>query len=249
VDRARLVATRIDRFDVDSEGARLAGVIHLPGAGRWPCVLASHGMLSTKDSEKYTALADRLTLEGIGLIRFDFRGCGESEGKLHDSTAGARITDLRAVLEAAVLHGGCDGRIGLFGSSMGGYIALHVSKEDPRVRAIVTWASPAHLRDLLARRDATGFSEMPDPFYEELSKGQFIEAPAGVARCLFVHGGHDELVPAEHARSLFERSRHPKELQILDKADHRFTDPGDRDRAMAFTIHWFRTYLLSAGSD
>lgn len=224
-------------------------MIHLPGAGRWPCVLASHGMLSTKDSEKYVALADRLTLEGIGLVRFDFRGCGESEGNLHEGTVGARIADLRAVLQSAALHGGCDGRIGLFGSSMGGYVSLHVSKEDPRVRATVTWASPAHLRDLLASRDASRYSVLPDPFYEELRGGKFIESPAGVARCLFVHGGHDELVPAEHARLLFERSRHPKELQILDRADHRFTDPGDRDRAMALTTHWFKTHLLSAEGD
>ncbi len=249
MDPARLVATRIDRFTVDSSGARLASIIHLPGAGRWPCVLASHGMLSTKDSEKYTALAERLTLEGIGLIRFDFRGCGESEGNRHESAVGTRIADLRAVLDAAALHGGCDGRIGLFGSSMGGYVSLHVSKEDPRVRATVAWASPAHLRDLLTRREAAGSSDVSGPFYEELRRGRFLEAPADVARCLFVHGANDELVPAEHARWLFKRSRDPKGLQILEKADHRFTDPRDRDQAMVLTTNWFKTYLLSTGSD
>ena len=57
-------------------------------------MIASHGLLSSKDSEKYIALGERLSKEGIAMLRFDFRGIGESEGRLEDDTISRRITDL-----------------------------------------------------------------------------------------------------------------------------------------------------------
>ena len=44
-----------------SEGAHLDGVLDLPGRGRWPCVIAAHGLFSTKASEKYLSLAAHFT--------------------------------------------------------------------------------------------------------------------------------------------------------------------------------------------
>jgi len=91
-------------------------VLHLPQA-RGPAVVACHGLSASKDSDKYTLLASEFVRSGVGLARFDFRGCGESTGVEEDTTVATRIADVRAVLAHLTGHPRLDGRLGLLGSS------------------------------------------------------------------------------------------------------------------------------------
>ncbi|MFN3477043.1 MAG: hypothetical protein ACK4Z6_05760 [Candidatus Methylomirabilales bacterium] len=40
-------------LSIPFQNLRLASVLHLPSKGRWPWVIASHGPLSTEESDKY----------------------------------------------------------------------------------------------------------------------------------------------------------------------------------------------------
>lgn len=226
-----------------SEGERLDGVLHLPGPGRWPCVIAAHGLLSAKTSEKYLLLAARLTEAGFACLRFDFRGCGGSGGQLKDTTIAGRITDLRVVLHHLQDHRALDHRFFLLGSSLGGYIALFVAAEAPQVMATALWATPAHLRDLQGRTEALRDHGLGAPLLQELAQGTFMEAPTGLPRCLVIHGERDELIPCFHAQALYQQAKEPKALEILPEADHRFTDPEDRERAIRVSTAWFKRHL------
>ncbi|MFQ5846127.1 MAG: alpha/beta hydrolase [Candidatus Methylomirabilales bacterium] len=226
-----------------SEGEHLDGVLHLPGPGRWPCVIAAHGLLSTKASDKYLLLETQLTQAGFACLRFDFRGCGQSGGTLKDTTVGGRIRDLRAILTHLREHQALEQPFFLVGSSLGGYVALYIAVEAPQVMATALWATPAHLRDLQGRRDSLMAHGLGAPFFQELSQGTIAEAPAAPPGCLIIHGEQDELVPCHHARTLYERAKEPKALEILPGADHRLTDPEDRERAVQLTIAWFKRYL------
>jgi fermentation-respiration switch protein FrsA (DUF1100 family) len=73
-----------------------------------------------------------------------------------------------------------------------------------------------------------------------------LEAPEGVANILIVHGDGDDVVPVKHAHLLWERAADPKRLEILAGADHRILDPAQRDRAVAFTVAWFRERFAGA---
>ncbi|HYU20404.1 MAG TPA: alpha/beta hydrolase, partial [Chloroflexota bacterium] len=68
----------------ESNRLKLAGVIHWPvaasGRERAPAFLVLHGFGSTKDSNGSVATAQHLATRGYLALRFDFRGCGESEG-------------------------------------------------------------------------------------------------------------------------------------------------------------------------
>ena len=139
---------KVEKVFFQSEGQRLAGVLHLPDQNSPPCVIASHGLLSSKDSEKYMALGERLSQEGIAMLRFDFRGIGESEGRLEDDTVSRRITDLGAAIDFMLTRPGLGRRIGLVGSSLGGYVSLFKAAMDKEIRALVIWATPFHLDDL-----------------------------------------------------------------------------------------------------
>src|SRR5713101_9800373 len=117
----------IERHSVPLPDAKLALVLHLPDAdGRAPCVVACHGLSASKDSDKYLLLGDALPAAGLALARFDFRGCGESSGREEETTIATRIEDVEAVLAHLEGHPRLDGRIGLLGSSLGGFVALFV---------------------------------------------------------------------------------------------------------------------------
>lgn len=74
---------------------RLAGVLHSPYEEASTCIVTCHGLYSSKDSEKYINIAHRFVQEELAVFRFDFTGCGESEGNVEDTTLTRRIEDLK----------------------------------------------------------------------------------------------------------------------------------------------------------
>ncbi len=56
---------KMEKVTFMSEGQKISGVLHLPEKKNPPCVIASHGLLSSKDSEKYIALGERISRRGL----------------------------------------------------------------------------------------------------------------------------------------------------------------------------------------
>ena len=223
------------------DGITLSAVLHEPaGAPRWPAVVTAHGLLSSKASDKYLRLAAALPPHGIALCRFDFRGCGESGGALADATLSAWLRDLQAVITWVRGRERFDGRLGLMGSSMGGFLSVCAAAADRGIGPTVTWATPVALHDLAARQDVVRDSGLGEPFLAELRAGRMLEAPEGVTNILIIHGDGDDVVPVEHAHLLWKRAADPKRLEILAGVDHRILDPAQRDRAVALTVAWYR---------
>ncbi|MGH7312477.1 MAG: alpha/beta hydrolase family protein [Candidatus Rokuibacteriota bacterium] len=232
-----------ERHTVPEPGARLALALHLPeGRERVPLVLACHGLRASKDSDKYLRLGAELPAAGFALARFDFRGSGESTGSEEESTVGTRLEDARAVLTYLAVHRRLDGRIGLLGSSLGGYVALHLAAERRKAFPVVTWNAPANLDDLAAAT-ADDAPALGDTFVRELAARVYAEAPAGVPRHLIIQAEADDLVTVEHGATLFARAAEPCDLIIIPGADHRLTDPAHRKEALARSLEWFVRFL------
>jgi hypothetical protein len=123
----------VEKVSFKSKGNKISGILHLPEGKNPPCVIASHGLLSSKDSEKYIAIGQRLSQKGIAMLRFDFRGIGESEGRLKDDTVSRRIADLDSAIPFVRSYPGMGNRIGLLGSSLGGYISLIVASMEKEI--------------------------------------------------------------------------------------------------------------------
>src|SRR5207249_8256727 len=170
-------AVQAERHQVSLRAGSLALALHLPDAAeRIPCVIACHGLSASKDSDKYLLLGAALPRAGLALARFDFRGCGESTGREDETTVGTRIDDVRAVLEFLGAHGRLDGRFGLLGSSLGGFVALHVAAERGDAIPVVTWNAPADLEDLGEGGEHPGIGM---PFLLELATHRYAHSPAG----------------------------------------------------------------------
>jgi dipeptidyl aminopeptidase/acylaminoacyl peptidase len=226
-----------------SEGQRISGILHFPDKGNPPCVIASHGLLSSKDSEKYIALGEQISREGMALLRFDFRGIGESEGREEDNTISKKIADLSAAIDFIRSFSGLENRIGLLGSSLGGFLSLMKASMDQEIRAVVIWATPLHMDDLGSKKQEEDYPLPPKASFEDLPKHRLLPALPKVSNCLVIHGEEDELVPMEQALGIFNHLNPPKEIHIIGGADHRLLNPTHRQRAIELTVDWFKKYL------
>jgi fermentation-respiration switch protein FrsA (DUF1100 family) len=224
------------------EGKKIYGILHLPKNPAPPCVIASHGLFSSKESEKFVALGEFFSAQGIALIRYDHQGCGESEGDLSATTASSRIKDLAAIFELAANHPLLGDRLGLLGSSMGGFISIFKGAADFRVKASVLWATPSRLGNKQDMDDEHNPS-LGDEFYRDLDRYDASASIQKVKNCLLLHGEADELVPFTQAKELYQAARTPKHLELFPGGDHRFTDPQHRLRAIRMSLEWFQHYL------
>jgi dipeptidyl aminopeptidase/acylaminoacyl peptidase len=225
-----------------NEGQKISGILHLPDVWSRACVIASHGLLSSKDSEKYIALGERLSQEGFSMLRFDFRGIGESEGRLEDDTVTRRVADLGSAVDFAKSRPGLGNRIGLVGSSLGGYVSLINASMNKEIRAVVIWATPFHLDDL-GKREKEEYPLPGEAFFKDLPKHRLLPLLSRVSNCMVIHGQEDESVPVDQAWEIFHSLGAPKEIHIIEGGDHRLTDPKHRQHAMDLTVEWFKKYL------
>jgi fermentation-respiration switch protein FrsA (DUF1100 family) len=234
-----------ERLAIPVDSVRLAAVLHLPESrpGPWPCVVALHGLMSSKDSEKYVLVGEEFSKRGIAVCRFDFRGCGESQGVVTETTVAQRVADARAVVRTMREHPALTGRVALLGSSLGAYVALFVASGDFRIKAVAAWATPADLQEFAANPETVRGYDLGDRFLGELKTKRYLQAPVGVRYCLLVHGDQDDLVPVSHAHRVYASALSPRRLEIIPGANHQLTDPAHRQRAVQVSLEWIGRYV------
>lgn len=129
----------------NGRGVALSGVLRRPDAGAAtgaPAVLLCQGLSGVKHLV-LPEIADGLARRGITSLRFDYAGFGESAGDRGWIDPRARVDDaLGAVAWLAADDGVDAARIGVYGHSYGGPVAISVAARDPRVRAVVSVSGP-----------------------------------------------------------------------------------------------------------
>ena len=230
-------------LEIVSDGLKLKAVLRTPEMDLWPVVILCHGFLSHKDSSKYKHLARVFAQESIATVRFDFRGCGESEGLLSESSISRRWRDLQRVIDTTVALENFDGRLGLLGSSLGGYLALLELSRNSQIRCVAVWSTPSHLFELAKRLAEISPVEFSQECYRDLLTVELLPRLKNVGHVLIVHGREDRQVLPKHGSSLFEALDEPKALHMLTGADHRFSSQESREEAIRLTMEWFKKYL------
>ncbi len=274
-------------FEAPSSGAALDGFLHTPaGDSRGPAIVAAHGFKGFMEWGFFPYLADLLSDRGFVFVRFNFSGAGMRPGDelvtdleaFRRNTFSRELGELRDVLDATasgrLAPGRVDAaRVGLFGHSRGGGIALLAAAHPPwstRLRALVTWAAVSTFErlgeeDKADWRRRGWYPVINTRTGQELLLGTEIlddytahaaalDLGAAARRrgvpWLIVHGDQDETVPVDEARALAAAAAPPSELLIVPRGDHglggRHPFPGPQPpliQALNATQSWFRRWL------
>lgn len=132
-----------ERVSFVSDGLKLAGVLHAParrdGRGRPPAFLVLHGFGSNKDGGGSVASAKMLADWGYAALRFDMRGCGDSDGPRGRVICLEQVEDTKNALSFLASRADVDpGRIGVLGQSFGAAVAVYAAGVDSRVAACIS---------------------------------------------------------------------------------------------------------------
>jgi uncharacterized protein len=166
------------------------------GLARAACVLAHPHPLygGTMHTKAVYHAAKSLARIGVYTLRFNFRGVGRSAGT-HDGGPG-ELDDYRAAMDYVAAQ---QPSLPLWaaGVSFGSWVAWNAALDDARVPLLLGIGLPVNRFDFSPVRDS--------------AKARFL-----------IHGERDELVPVRDIRKFYAELSEPKELVIVDGADHLF---------------------------
>ena len=226
-----------------SQGRTLRGILYVP-AKYTTAVVLLHGFPG--DSSGGTDRRARmLARAGFLAMRFDFTGCGASDGKHEERLMSSDLKDTRAAIDYLSSHAEFD-KLVLFGHSTGAIDAALYAHTDKRVDAVIISAgvanlersvnydfTPRQIRDFWTRSytltpwpmDWSGKRErIIKKFYDEFFTLDISKALRRFHKpVLIIHGDKDEAVPVREAHELFAIANKPKKIVIVKGADHRFT--------------------------
>ncbi len=144
-------------------------------------------------------------------------------------------------------------KVGVFGSSMGGTVALLFAAQEKNIAAVATLAAPVHPErfterlstpEETARWRAEGYTvyrgrRLNVSLLNDLESLDVMNAARKIAcPVLVVHGDKDDTVPVEEAHELYDALRVPKRRCILAGSNHRLTDPAHLQKTLAESIDW-----------
>ncbi len=214
-----------------ADGLRLRGWLLRAAEPTERCVLLLHGWGDNKgDLLRHTHHWNRK----LNLFYIDFRHHGESEGPR--STIGCEESlDVSAAVDFLKKHRPAwADRLGVYGISMGGAMALWAAAEHPEIRCAAVEAPFSSFNEVVHRwcRLSLGLPYFPFVWLclwiIRLRLGQNPDAYSPIHHAhrvaprplLFIAGAEDALMPLADVRRVFDRAGEPKELWVVDRAAH-----------------------------
>jgi alpha-beta hydrolase superfamily lysophospholipase len=131
------------KITLDSQGLKLSGVLHIPDGlapgERRPACLVLHGFGSNKGSKACISPAKLLESWGYVALRFDMRGCGESEGPRAHIICLEQVEDTKSAVTYLMSRPEVDpAKIACAGHSFGAAVAVYTGGVDPRIAAVIS---------------------------------------------------------------------------------------------------------------
>ncbi len=240
-------------------GYQLSAKIDLPlKKSPFPFVLFAHVFTGSKNLTASKHISRALTMNGFGVMRFDFTGLGESEGDFSDTNFSSNVEDLQDA--AAYLAEHYEAPSVIVGHSLGGAAAIFAAGKIPSIKAVVSVAAPSypeHVTHLLSGKkeeiEKTGKAEVniggrkfciKKQFLEDLQNQEHEPVIQNLQKGLLVmHSPQDRIVGIENAANIYKLARHPKSFITLDGADHMLSNKDDAFYAGSVITSWVKRYI------
>lgn len=209
------------------EEPRLAALLFLPLQEPLGALLICHGAGSRK--ENHAIMAEQAVKRGLAAMVFDFRGHGESEGRM-DADAG---DDVLVAAEALRERSGAPW-LAARGSSLGAFWLVHAASARPHLFRSLVLLCPADEASLLRGLDhfvaldsaaeeeadfAGRFSV--DGLREFWASSDLFAAARGMRNIMVAHATDDEDVPFSVGERLAAGLEPPRRLIALPEGGHK----------------------------
>lgn len=262
----------------ENQGQQLVGILHTPDVfehgGKAPGVVMFHGFTGNKieNHRLFVHTARSLCDSGFVVLRFDFRGSGDSDGEFEDMTIPGEISDAEKALVFLTEQRGVNKEeVGVLGLSMGGRVAAILASRDKRVRfAVLYSAALSPLVSRLLSSTTKGTQEVAESM-RMLVSGEAIQVRDGwylkksffdtlddtvpldvmgkiKVPILIVHGDLDQVVPLSDSTKGFEIVKNlneKNELYVIEGGDHVFTEREHTQEVIRKTRDWLASLGLN----
>jgi len=219
--------------------------------------MIAHGFYGGKSIRKFVEIGRRFAERGIAVLRFDFSGCGDSEGDFRNMSIRQEVEDFKAAYKFLVKQPKIDKkRIGFLGYSLGALIACLFQVRNPVAKSLVL-VSPALDQENLMKIWLTpqkinswkkkGYADMPKyrigiQYLNEAKDYTPVVSNIKIPT-LILHGKKDEDVPLKFSRRLFKVLAGEKKMAIAKEADHNFESHQALNKLINHSLRWFKETL------
>lgn len=237
---------------------KLVGLESMPTVEnkKCPTIILVHGFGVTKEeSGMFDEIARRLAETDFLVYRFDFSGCGESEGDYSETSLTKLKSDLSSILEFVQLQPQVDtSRIGILGQSLGTATAITL---EPKVKCLVMMSSVSNPRERLVelfgdgyhpeaisvrKRSAGNITRVKPQFWQDFDNHNLLKSIKEIhSPILFIHGSEDNKCPISEMEAYFEKANEPKKKVIIEGADHGLRPY--REKMYQIVVDWFKKWL------
>jgi alpha/beta superfamily hydrolase len=256
-----------EAITLENNGEKIFGILHRPlHAKQVPAVVICPGFAGNKCGKfrMFVTLAKELAKNGIAVLRFDYRGAGDSEGEFRDITLEGKTSDTLKCLEFLANDPQMDSsRLGLLGRSLGGAIAVLAARRYS-IKSLVLWAPVFKSDPWRELWESLQSNRQLDQTKKDILRNLPANAPnldflnqffrldierelEGLKKIplLHIHGEQDHVVKIEHAKA-YEKARDGLDntrFVHLPRSDHDFSDVLEQAIAIQETCHWYQQTL------
>jgi alpha-beta hydrolase superfamily lysophospholipase len=144
----------------NSEGLAMAGDLSVPhgAAGRKPAIIILHGWGGHREGPQELWSQAFYSKLGYATLRFDFRGCGNSQGKRALVLPHDQVADTRNAVTFLANRPDIDPvRIAVSGTNFGACVAVYAAGLDSRIAGVIAqagWANGEHMFRAIHRTPA-----------------------------------------------------------------------------------------------
>lgn len=255
MDSFRVVPT-----ELTSGGEMVRGNFLVPeGEGPFPGICKFHGLPGSQD--QVSGVASRLATAGFAVLIFDFRGFRSSGGifSLANEVKDARSAVSHLLKSEHVM----EGWVGVYGASYGGSVAVLAAARDKRISAVCLRA-PVYdtlefaLSPLIQPAVDYLLENFPDVMHglvdpqtrKKILNGMVEDAKKlnpireiqriSPRPLLVITGDADKEIKLDGVLRFYEFAKEPKELIVIEDADHELTNPHAFEETVNATVAWFK---------
>ena len=209
-------------------------------------ILVAHGYADNRPESLYAMFVEN----GYGVLAWDFRAHGDSEGEI-SSLGYYEQLDVEAALDFALAQDGVE-HIGAWGGSMGGATVLLTASKRTEIKAVIADSAFPSLEDVLRLNMPFKILQPFVLFFGEYHSGAQIDEvnPVDVInqispRAVFIiDGWQGGAIAMNSPYRLYDAANQPKEIWVEDGVPHLGTYANNPKRYENKVIQFFDAWML-----